>query len=44
MTSWQRVAQDLQRDDRYSEIRAALPPDMTVPQEGKRVEMSYIGG
>ena len=33
-----------QRDDRYSEIRAALPPDMTVPQEGKRVEMSYIGG
>ena len=32
------------RDDRYSEIRAALPADMSVPQPGKRVEMSYIGG
>ena len=32
------------RDDRYSEIRAALPADTSVPQEGKRVEMSYIGG
>ena len=33
------------RDDRYSEQRAALPPDSTA--EGpvtKRVEMSYIGG
>ena len=33
------------RTDRYSELRAALPPDTspagTVP---KRVEMSYIGG
>jgi len=36
---WQR------RDDRYSELRAALPPDVSVPGEGnKRVEMSYIGG
>ena len=33
-----------QRDDRYSEIRAALPADTSVPQQGKRVEMSYIGG
>ena len=32
------------REDRYSEIRAALPADMSVPQQGKRVEMSYIGG
>ena len=32
------------RDDSYSEIRAALPADTSVPQEGKRVEMSYIGG
>ena len=35
---WQR------RDDRYSEIRAALPADTSLPQQGKRVEMSYIGG
>jgi cyclic pyranopterin phosphate synthase len=36
---WQR------RDDRYSELRAALPPDSSVPGDGgKRVEMSYIGG
>lgn len=37
---WQR------RDDRYSELRAALPPDVAVPgTDGqKRVEMSYIGG
>jgi len=34
------------RDDRYSELRAALPPDVAVPgADGqKRVEMSYIGG
>ena len=32
------------RDDRYSEIRAALPADTSVPQQGRRVEMSYIGG
>jgi cyclic pyranopterin phosphate synthase len=37
---WQR------RDDRYSELRAALPPDSSMPgaDGGKRVEMSYIGG
>jgi cyclic pyranopterin phosphate synthase len=36
---WQR------RDDRYSELRAALPPDNSMPSDGgKRVEMSYIGG
>ena len=33
------------RDDRYSEIRAALPADQTpLGAGGKRVEMSYIGG
>jgi cyclic pyranopterin phosphate synthase len=32
------------RDDRYSEIRAALPNDTTPPSGEKRVEMSYIGG
>lgn len=33
------------RNDRYSEQRAALPPDTTAPTDGlKRVEMSYIGG
>ena len=33
------------RDDRYSELRAALPADTTLPSDGKkRVEMSYIGG
>jgi cyclic pyranopterin phosphate synthase len=32
------------RDDRYSEIRAALPQDTTAPSGDKRVEMSYIGG
>lgn len=31
-----------QRTDRYSEIRASLPPDAV--QGRKRVEMSYIGG
>jgi GTP 3',8-cyclase len=30
------------RDDRYSELRATLPPDAS--QGGRRVEMSYIGG
>ncbi len=30
------------RDDRYSELRASLPPDAT--QGTRRVEMSYIGG
>ena len=30
------------RDDRYSELRASLPPDEGSGQ--RRVEMSYIGG
>ena len=34
------------RSDRYSELRAALPPDASPPgsDSGLRVEMSYIGG
>ncbi len=33
------------RDDRYSELRAAMPADTIAPDNGlKRVEMSYIGG
>ena len=32
------------RDDRYSELRAALPPDTQIGDGNKRVEMSYIGG
>jgi cyclic pyranopterin phosphate synthase len=32
------------RDDRYSELRAALPPDTKIGDGKKRVEMSYIGG
>ncbi len=33
------------RGDRYSELRAALPPDTHLgSSEAKRVEMSYIGG
>jgi len=31
------------RADRYSEIRALLPPDQRQ-QSGRRIEMSYIGG
>ncbi len=31
------------RRDRYSELRATLPPD-TTPQISRRMEMSYIGG
>ncbi|MDP3423519.1 MAG: GTP 3',8-cyclase MoaA [Burkholderiaceae bacterium] len=31
------------RTDRYSQLRASLPPDVSVGT-GKRVEMSYIGG
>ena len=31
------------REDRYSELRAAQPPDSGHPQQ-RRVEMSYIGG
>ena len=33
-----------QRDDHYSETRAALPSDQTATNGEKRVEMSYIGG
>jgi cyclic pyranopterin phosphate synthase len=32
------------RSDRYSEMRAALPADASPPDNGRRVEMSYIGG
>ena len=32
------------RSDRYSELRAALPPDADPAGGAKRVEMSYIGG
>ena len=33
------------RDDRYSELRAAIPADQSLPNSTKkRVEMSYIGG
>ncbi len=33
------------RDDRYSELRAAMPADTSLLDNGlKRVEMSYIGG
>jgi cyclic pyranopterin phosphate synthase len=33
------------RSDHYSELRAALPPDASLPDGAfKRVEMSYIGG
>ena len=32
-----------QRTDRYSELRASLPPDAS-PAHGRRIEMSYIGG
>ncbi|WP_367065478.1 GTP 3',8-cyclase MoaA [Oryzisolibacter sp. LB2S] len=32
-----------QRTDRYSELRASLPPDQGTGR-GRRIEMSYIGG
>jgi GTP 3',8-cyclase len=32
-----------QRTDRYSELRASLPPD-AASAHGRRIEMSYIGG
>ncbi|MDB5928586.1 MAG: cyclohydrolase subunit MoaA [Polaromonas sp.] len=32
------------RSDRYSELRAGLPPDASPASAAKRVEMSYIGG
>jgi cyclic pyranopterin phosphate synthase len=33
-----------QRTDRYSQLRASLPPDVRQTGGGKRIEMSYIGG
>ena len=32
------------RSDRYSEVRAGLPPDASPAGSARRVEMSYIGG
>jgi cyclic pyranopterin phosphate synthase len=32
------------RADRYSELRATLPPDAAPQDQPRRVEMSYIGG
>ncbi len=32
------------RSDRYSELRAGLPPDASPAGSAKRIEMSYIGG
>ncbi|KGG85116.1 GTP 3',8-cyclase MoaA [Comamonas thiooxydans] len=33
-----------QRDDRYSQMRSEMPPDVTPVRQGRRIEMSYIGG
>ena len=33
-----------QRDDRYSQLRSEMPPDDTPLRQGRRIEMSYIGG
>ncbi len=33
-----------QRDDRYSQLRSEMPPDMAPVRQGRRIEMSYIGG
>ncbi|WP_050874929.1 GTP 3',8-cyclase MoaA [Comamonas testosteroni] len=33
-----------QRDDRYSQLRSEMPPDMAPQRQGRRIEMSYIGG
>ena len=33
-----------QRTDRYSQLRASLPPDAQPTGGGKRIEMSYLGG
>ncbi|KGG82896.1 molybdenum cofactor biosynthesis protein MoeA [Comamonas thiooxydans] len=33
-----------QRDDRYSQMRSEMPPDMAPVRQGRRIEMSYIGG
>ncbi|MEY4414886.1 MAG: hypothetical protein RIQ53_2179, partial [Pseudomonadota bacterium] len=32
------------RDDRYSELRANLPPAADEGGSRRRIEMSYIGG
>ncbi len=32
------------RTDRYSELRASLPPESTAQASKRRIEMSYIGG
>ncbi|BCX53685.1 MULTISPECIES: GTP 3',8-cyclase MoaA [Comamonas] len=33
-----------QRDDRYSQMRSEMPPDVAPVRQGRRIEMSYIGG
>ncbi len=33
-----------QRDDRYSQLRSEMPPDVAPQRQGRRIEMSYIGG
>ncbi|QQN69442.1 GTP 3',8-cyclase MoaA [Comamonas testosteroni] len=33
-----------QRDDRYSQLRSEMPPDVAPVRQGRRIEMSYIGG
>ncbi|MEX8193269.1 GTP 3',8-cyclase MoaA [Comamonas guangdongensis] len=33
-----------QRDDRYSQLRSELPPDVAQATGSRRIEMSYIGG
>ena len=33
-----------QRDDRYSQMRSEMPPDVAPLRQGRRIEMSYIGG
>lgn len=33
-----------QRNDRYSQLRSEMPPDVAPVQQGRRIEMSYIGG
>ncbi len=33
-----------QRNDRYSQLRSEMPPDTAPVRQGRRIEMSYIGG
>ncbi|MBS3017756.1 GTP 3',8-cyclase [Comamonas sp. PE63] len=33
-----------QRGDRYSQLRSEMPPDVAPVRQGRRIEMSYIGG